>query len=125
MAQLLDSGIVSICNLVNKAEVGDMPKYELEEKFKQYFGERSIGLTRSYLAKGADEQVDMVIRIWNEGNRPKIGQYAVLTAYEYQEGKKGDQYCITLVQPTTDDDGLKVFDLTLQRLEENYNADIE
>lgn len=119
---LLDSGLVSICELKNTADNGDMPVEELVELCKQYFGERSIGLTRSYLAKGADEQVDMVIRIYHEGVRPRIGNYAILTNYDSQENSNGDQYQINLVQPTTDDDGLKCYDLTLQRIEEYFDV---
>lgn len=122
MAQLMDDGLVMICDLINTAEAGDMPVYSLSELFTQYYAEQSIGLTRSYLAKGVDERVDMVIRIAFEGHRPRIGQYAMLTYYDGQENENGDQFRIDLVQPNTDEDGLKCFDLTLYRLEDNYDT---
>lgn len=122
---MLDAGILILCSLENVAENGAMPQDKLVEKYKCYFEERSIGLTRSYLAKGADEQVDMVVRVWNEGVRPRISDYAVLLNYDSQENDKGDQYRITLVQPTTNDDGLKCYDLTLERLGENYDVNFE
>jgi hypothetical protein len=34
---------------------------------------------------------------------------------------EGEQYRIDNVQPTLDDDSLQVVDLTLRRLEENYD----
>lgn len=122
---MLDNGILILCSLENVSEAGYMPQEKLIEKHRGFFEEQSIGLTRSYLAKGADEQVDMVVRIWNEGVRPRISDYAVLQNYDSQENEKGDQYRITLVQPTTNEDGLKCFDLTLERLGDNYDVNFE
>lgn len=122
MAELRDDGLVTVCTLENMAESGDMPVYRLIGIFTQYYGERQISLTRSYLARGVDEQVDMVIRIADDGYRPRIGQFAVLRFYSGQENDAGDQYRITLVQPLTDEDGLRCYDLTLSRMEENYDA---
>jgi hypothetical protein len=110
----LDDGTIQICNLINSSDAGSMPDQKLSPVITQYYGEKDIGITRQYLAKGADEQVDMVVRIWNEGTRPQIAQYAVIVETE-------DQYRIDNVQPTHDDDGLKVFDLTLRRLETYYD----
>ena len=122
MADLLDAGVLTLCNLTNTAALGDMASYKLVPVISQFFGERQIGINRAYLAKGADEQVDLLARIWDEGVRPKIGQYAVITKYRYQENPDGDQYRITLVQPTTNEDGLRVFDLQLERLVDYYEA---
>lgn len=125
MNGMMDDGQVTFCSLINTAENGSMPVYWLEALQTQYFEERQIGITRAYLAKGADEQIDMLIRIYDEGIRPKIGMYAVLKYYEGQEdADNGDQYRITLVQPTVDDNNLRVYDVQLQRLERNYDADI-
>lgn len=124
MADLLDSGTVTLCKLVNYALPGDMAKYKLKKIISQNYDERQIGLNRAYLARGADMQVDMVIRIWDEGVRPRIGYYAVLTDYKWQDDPEGDQFRIDLVQPTLNEDGLQVFDLTLYRLEKNYDADL-
>ena len=122
MADLLDAGVLTLCNLTNTAALGDMASYKLVPVISQFFGERQIGINRAYLAKGADEQVDLLARIWDEGVRPKIGQYAVITKYRYQENPDGDQYRITLVQLTMNEDGLRVFDLQLERLVDYYEA---
>lgn len=111
---LLDSGTVEICDLLNETTNACMPKEILKPVLTQLYGEKAIGINRAYLAKGVDEQVDMVIEIWDEGTRPKIGQYAVLV-------ENNEQYQITLVQPAKNDDGLKIFDLTLRRLEDYYD----
>lgn len=124
MADLYDSGLVTICALSNTASDGNMPVYALTGLYTQSFEEKTVSLTRSYLARGVDQRVDMVIRIESEGFRPKVGQYALLTFYEGQENEAGDQYRIDLVQATTNEDELRVYDLTLYRLEENYAVTI-
>lgn len=122
MQELLDDGLVQFCNLTNTADTGGMPVYTLTEVGEpQSFAEITVGMTRQYLAKGVDEQIDMMIQIWPEAVRPRIGQIAVLTFYEYQEDETGDQYRITNVQRVDSDDGLQFFQLTLQRLEDNYD----
>lgn len=122
---ILDDGLVTFCNLINTAVNGSMPAYKLSEVQVQCFGERSIGINRAYLAMGADARIDALIRIHDEGFRPRIGMYAVLKNYSGQENDAGDQYRITLVQPVLDENNLRAYDVTLERLEENYDAEIE
>ena len=57
-----------------------------------------------------------MIRIWRQPVR--IGMYAII---EDSEGLDG-QYRIDFVKPLRDFDGLKIMDLTLSRLEENYSV---
>lgn len=116
-----DAGTVTICTLVNTAEEGDMPAMKLVAGDSHYFEERMIGYGRQYAAKGVSERVDMLIRIWRDPTI-RIGMYALLTDYEGQENPEGDQYRIDNVQPTYDDDGLKVTDLTLYRMDEFYEV---
>lgn len=125
-----DAGIVTICQLVNTAEAGDMPKDMLQpltddddNVLTWQFEERIIGFGRQYQAKGVTERVDMLIRIWRCPVR--IGMYAVLTDYDGQENEDGDQYRIDNVQNTYDDNGLKVTDLTLYRMDELYEISTE
>ena len=118
----LDSGLIQICNLTNTAAAGGKPAFKLAPVFQCYFGERSISYSRQYLAMGANQHIDFVARILNLGTRPKIGQYAILGYYDGQENENGDQFRIDNVQAIFDDDGLKVFDLTLSRLGEFYEV---
>lgn len=113
---LLDNGIVTVCKLKNVAQAGQMPKETLIPFAKHYYGERIVGYGRQYAAKGVSEQVDMLIRIW-EDRSVRIGMYAVI------EGE--GQLRIDNVQHLTDDDGLRVTDLTLSRLEELYDVSAE
>lgn len=122
-----NAGIAIICNLTNTAEEGDKPLYKLvpatdkaNNELKYQFEERIIGFTRQYEAMGVNERIDMLIRIWRCPVR--IGMYVVLTDYEGQENEAGDQYRISNVQNLLDDNGLKVTDLTLYRLDNNYEV---
>lgn len=85
---MYDSGTIKICNLINQSENGLMPKQKLCVQNKFWFEMRTIGINRSYLAKGVNERVDLLVRIPRYDN-VEIGQYAVLG--------NGDQYRITLV----------------------------
>lgn len=121
-----DAGIVTICKLTNTAASGLMPKEELVpleyegEALTWRFEDRFIGYSRQYEAKGVGERIDKLIRIWN-APQVRIGYYAVLTDYEGQENESGDQYRIDNVQPQIDENGLKVTDITLYRLDELYD----
>lgn len=116
-----DAGTVTICTLVNSAEAGDMPADTLHAGNTHMFEERIIGYGRQYGAKGVNERVDMLIRIWRDPTI-RIGMYALLSDYEGQINEEGDQYRIDNVQPAVDDEGLKVTDLTLYRLDELYEV---
>ena len=115
----MDDGIVKICNLTDDAQDGDMPAEVLSVKDSFYFESRTVGYNRQYAAKGVNESVDMLIRIWRDASI-RIGMYAVLTDYEGQENPDGDQYHIDNVQHLEDPDGLKVTDLTLSRMDKLY-----
>lgn len=116
---MMDDGIIKICDLTNLAPDGDMPRDQLTVLDEMYFESRTVGYNRQYAAKGVNEQVDMLVRVWRN-NTVHIGMYAVLTNYEEQVNESGDQYHIDNVQHLLDDDGLKVTDLTLSRMDELY-----
>lgn len=125
MQALMDDGSVEFFNLTNVADPGAMPEEKLISAGPaQGFSEVTFGVTRQYLAKGVDEQVDLVIQIWPEAVRPKIGQIALLTDCEYQENENGDQFRIDDARKMQED-GLDFFQLTLRRLEDNYDLQRE
>jgi len=111
---MFDAGLVTICDLQNTAAPGRMPVQKLVSVTSAYFGERMVGYNRYYAAQGVNQQIDLLIRIWR-CPAVKIGMYAVLSMSE-----NDGQYRITNVQHILDEDGLKVTDLTLSRLEDNY-----
>lgn len=125
-----DDGVLFICDLLNTAQNGDMPKEQLVKISKHWFEIRTIGANRAYLAKGVNEQLDMLVRI-ELNNNVRIGQYCMLG--------NGDQYRITLVSSGEDANertkqvdkyyyrqpaivGLKYTELSLTRLESNYDV---
>jgi len=110
---MMDSGTCRIYTVTDSAENGEMPNPTLHEygDYEWAFEDRMISYTRQYAAMGVDQQIDRIIRIWRTPVR--IGDVVVI----------GDeQYRIDNVQPTLDDDSLQVVDLTLRRLEENYDV---
>ena len=111
---MLADGTLRIYSLRNTAAPGEMPREMLVETIPEdlYYSDRVIGVTRLYAAKGANQQISKLVRIWDVP--VEIGNYAVL------DGQ--DQYRIDVIQPAKDDEGLKVVDLTLVREENHYEV---
>ncbi len=107
---ILDDGTLVLCRLENRASNGDLPKKVLVGISTHDFGERVVGYSRQYAAKGVAERVDMLVRIWQD-RTARIGMWAVID---------GEQYRIQNVQHLYDKAGLKVTDLSLQRWKEFY-----
>jgi len=113
---MFDAGVCRICEFRNDKPAGLMPAGYLVPVADVYFGERMVGYNRFYAAAGVNEQIDLMIRTWRLPCA-KIGMYAVLS-----QSENDGQYRITNVQHLLDDDGLKVTDLTLSRVEDFYNV---
>lgn len=113
---MFDAGVLKICELKNTAPDGFMPLERLVSIADVYFGERVVGYNRFYAAAGANEQIDLLVRTWRLPCA-RIGMYAVL-----EQSENNGQYRITNVQHLLDDDGLKVTDITLARIEEFYDV---
>lgn len=107
----LDTGTLWLCTVANTAEPGEMPREQATRTTEHFFGDRTIGYGRQYAAKGVNEQVDRLVRIWWEPGA-RIGMVAEID---------GEQYRIDNVQHLLDDDGLQVTDLTLRRLDTLYD----
>ncbi len=127
---MFDSGTLYICNLVDTAEPGDMPKMKLQIVSKYWYEDRVVGFNRQYAANGVNQRVDKLVRIALD-NSIQIGQYAVLG--------NGEQFRIDHCSPVQDVNertkivnskyyrqpriiGLKMTELTLSRLESNYDV---
>lgn len=113
---MMDAGHIAICELTEVAEKGLMPVEILRKITEADFEERTFGLQRQYAAKGVNEQIDLLARIWRDP-AVRIGMFAVITDSDYN-----GQYRIDDVRNQLDDDGLKVTDITLQRLGTNYDV---
>lgn len=116
-----DAGMVTLCELSNTADKGNMPKDVLVKLRSHLFEERTVGYGRQYAALGVNERVDYLIRIWRDAG-VHVGMYALLTDYEGQVNENGDQFRIDNVQQLTDEDGLKVTDISLYRMDQLYEV---
>lgn len=116
----LDDGVLGVYKVVNAQADGNMPGERLSLLSRFYYGERVVGFSRQYAAMGANERVDLLLRIWN-APQVRAGMYVIPEAGPYA----GEQYRIDNVQHVTDDlDGLRYTDLTLYRLEELLNVEV-
>ncbi len=102
-----------IYSLQNTADAGAMPVEQLVEVSTEFFEDRTIGYGRNYAALGVNQQIDRLVRIWRN-NAVTTKHYVVID---------GDQYRVDFVQHTTDEDGLKITDLTLVRLDDNFDVE--
>lgn len=112
---ILDDGVLTVCVLKNVAPKGAMPREILLPVSSHYYGERTVGFARQYAAKGVSEQVDKLVRIW-QNRQIRIGMYIL-------EVDTGEQYRVDNVQHLDDEDGLRVTHLTLKRLDDLYDVD--
>lgn len=110
---ILDSGILSLCTLQNTADNGKMPVMQLVLSEEAYYKERTVGYNRLYAAKAVNQQIDKLVRIWRNED-VEVNWYVIL--------EDDKQYRVDAVQHLYDDDGLKVTDLTLSRLENYYDV---
>lgn len=117
---LLDAGILILYKLTNAAANGRMPNQKLVEFDRAYYGERTVGYNRLYAAKGVNQSIDKLIRIWRN-DAVEVGDYVILEDVDLVTNKPR-QYRVDAVQHLLDDDGLKVTDLTLNRLEKFYDV---
>jgi hypothetical protein len=113
---LFDAGSLTLCTLENGSLPGEMPVMQLKKQSSRFYGERTVGYSRQYAAFGVNQQIDLLVRIWQDRSA-KIGMYVLL--------EDGSQYRIDNVQHLVDESGLKVTDLTLFQLEKYYDVATE
>lgn len=111
---MYDDGILSLYDLRDVAEPGNMPDERLVLVQTAFFGFRVVGYGRYYAALGANQQVDLLVRTPEPLPSVRVGMYCIL--------EDGFQYRVDNVQRVTDDDGLPVTDLSLFRLEELFDV---
>ena len=111
---MMDAGTLTVCSLTNGADNGAMPVEILTPVASSYYEDRVVGYGRYFAAKGVNEQVDLTVRSWRLPEA-RAGMYAVLSY-----GENDGQYRIVQVQHLLNEDGLKVTDLSLARLEAYY-----
>lgn len=60
---MFDTGILRLCTKELSNQSGSMPVEVLSAYGAAYYGERTVSYTRMYEARGANSQVDMVVRV--------------------------------------------------------------
>ena len=108
---MIFEGTLAVYSLQNTAQKGRMPSNRLVFKADHYYGNRTIGFSRQYTAMGVNQRVDKLVRVWQDES---------IFVHDIVVLDDGNQYRIDMVQHLLDEDGLKITDLTLYRLEENY-----
>lgn len=110
---MLADGTLRLYTLQNMALPGAMPVPKLIPKYPQdiFYADRVVGYNRQYAAMGADQFISKLVRIWDMP--VEVGEYVIID---------GTQYRIDQVQLLKDEDGLKVVDLTLSKLEDRYDC---
>jgi len=109
-------GIIKIYQISEICEPGETPiegLYTLFAKFR--FEERKIGVTRNYMAMQNNKQIDRLIRIWQDRY---IQPDFICTVDDGIDGAV--QYRIARVEHFKTDEGIKLTDLTLERLDNLY-----
>lgn len=105
-----DMGILKLYTLTNNSEDGDAPVEKLVLVGTAFYAERTVGYNRIYAARGADEEIDLLVRCYNT-DVPYSAKYVIL--------EDGNQYQISVKQKIVDEDAT---DLTLRRLEDYYDV---
>lgn len=96
---LLDSGI---CSIYAVDEDGERIE---PEKSRHMFGLLTVGVSRNYAARQNNEQIDLLVRIWRDLGIRTTDLCTI----------EGETYYIRQVQHRSDEDGLYVTDLALER----------
>lgn len=110
---ILDRGIAEVWRESASTPSGSMPKVPKQKVFSSYYGERTVGFTRYFTALAHDDQIDLLVRIQRFGvtTADKIILQPVT-----EDGTAGT-YNVVQVQHITDEDGLLMTDLSLERTE--------
>ena len=112
----MDDGVCRIYKITNTAAPGDMPADGLVLCSSYYFEERVVGMSRYYSALQVQSKIARIVRIWQDRSIEADNVCLI----ENDSDTNGVQYRIIQAQHIEDANGLKVSDLTLERLVEPY-----
>lgn len=111
-----DDGILSVYRPQNTAGPGDKPQPGLKFIGRHYYSISSLGVTRYYAAMQAGQDVSAVVAMpgWND-----IVTNDVIVLDD------GQKYGAEMVQPETDEFGLRIMRVTLGVLSVDYQIPTE
>lgn len=111
MGRTFDDGVLTIYSAENVASPGMKPVINLVEKEQYYYGYETLGINRYYTALQAQQEIEYVVCV------PGWGDISTLDICALENG---NQYNIKMRQPTTDEDGIKITKLSLERVNQEY-----
>ena len=112
ITQGFESGVVSIYSVTDSAQPGYQPKPSLTLKLTLRYEEQRRGITRLYLSRQNQAEVEKVIRVPRQDSISNQ-DVAIL--------QNGEQYSIDYTQ-TVDDVYPPSLDLSLVRIEQDYEV---
>ena len=95
---------------------GGLPTEVLRYMGWTYYGDRTVGHTRLYEARGADCRIDKLVRIPDRVT-VQVGWYVIL--------EDGEQYRIDALSPVIVASNVRATELTLVKVEERYDVGTE
>lgn len=110
---MFDTGLLTVCTLIETNENGGKPVKQLEKKCAAFYGERTVSAARLYQARGADCEIDMLVRVPFDTD-VQTNDYVVL--------ENDDQFRVDFVSKVLVGYSNRALELTLVRLGVNYNA---
>lgn len=114
---ILDAGIAAIMRREDSAGRGDRPGAHTVEVYRSPYAERTVGMSRFYTAKQANDRIDMLVRILRPDD-PGIVIHADDMCVLSHDGMT---YRITQAQYIRDEDaGQECIDLSLERIGEKF-----
>ncbi len=113
---LLDMGIAVILRRAeDEPKRGNRPPEHTKEIYRPPYADRTVGMSRYYTAKQANDRVDMLIRI----ARPDNPQLMIHADHLCELSRDGMRYRILQAQYVRDEDaGQDCIDLSLERIGE-------
>ena len=111
-----DDGILTVYRPQNTAGPGDQPQPGYIFKGRYYYGFASLGVTRYYAAMQAGQDVSAIVTVpgWND-----------IITNDIVILDNGRQYWAEMVQPETDEFGLRIMRVTLGVLSVDYQIPTE
>ena len=111
---MFDTGIILLAHKTVTGTNGAMPTEILSVYGRAYYGERSVSYSRFYEARGANSQVDMVVRVPFDTN-VEPDSYVIL--------ENGRQLRVDVVTPVIVRRDIRAQELTLVNIDELLNVE--
>lgn len=109
----LDSGVLTVWRGTNTAPAGTKPELSYVPLWESCYGEKTVGVTRWYTARQHGDRPDCVVQVPRTYELRTGDDLVTLSPFTHRDG--GGAYKLVQIQQVTDEDGLPMTDLTLER----------